>query len=279
MNSHIKVVKVTGEKEDFDQARLAASLVRSGASEEIAEQIASQIASELRPLTPSVLLYQKAFRLLAEKERRPAARYSLKKAIHALGPTGFPFEELVAEIFRNRGYDAKRGLFITGKCATHEVDVLAVKNGQAEIVEAKFHNQIGLKSDLKVALYVKARFEDLIGSVASLHGESTSAKIVTGYLITNTKFTETAVRYSECAGLNLVGWNYPEHKNLHDWIEEYNVHPITCLRTLPDQYKQELIRNGILFLRQLDESPKILTALGIGSILSNSILEEVRNIL
>jgi len=28
-------------------------------------------------------------------------------------------------------------------------------------VEAKFHNRLGVKTDLKVALYVKARFDDL----------------------------------------------------------------------------------------------------------------------
>lgn len=29
------------------------------------------------------------------------------------------------------------------------------------MAEAKFHNELGIKSDLKVVLYVKARFDDL----------------------------------------------------------------------------------------------------------------------
>jgi len=279
MNHQIQILKATGERESFDIARLEASLARSGATDDIAREIAEQVASDLRPLTPTTLIYQKAFRLLADKARRPAARYSLRKAIHALGPTGFPFEELIAEMYRNKGYNAKRGIFITGKCAPHEIDVLAIKDGVAEAVEAKFHNQSGIKSDLKVALYVKARFEDIMGTVVSFDGEKVSARISDTYLITNTKFSSTAINYAECAGLKLIGWNYPEHHNLHDLIEEYNVHPVTSLRKLSDANKRQLLQQGIIFIRQIQENPKILSTLGFGDIMSQSILEEIKSIL
>ena len=42
-----------------------------------------------------------------------------------------------------------------GHCVEHEVDVMAWNENKLIIAEAKFHNAIGLKSDLKVALMLK----------------------------------------------------------------------------------------------------------------------------
>ncbi len=43
----------------------------------------------------------------------------------------------------------------------HEVDVLAEKDGRRVGIEVKFHNEQGGKTDIKDALYVHARYEDL----------------------------------------------------------------------------------------------------------------------
>ena len=61
----------------------------------------------------------------------------------------------------------------------------------------KFHNELGMKSDLKVALYVKARVDDLKKHKA----ERGERPIDEGWIITNTKFSKMAVQYANCNGM------------------------------------------------------------------------------
>ena len=80
-----------------------------------------------------------------------------------LGPTGFPFEQFVAEIFKAEAYSTITDQIVQGKCVEHEIDVVAWKEKELIMVEAKFHTDFNLKSDLKIVLYVKARYDDIFG--------------------------------------------------------------------------------------------------------------------
>ena len=51
-------------------------------------------------------------------------------------------------------------------------------------------------------------------------------------LVTNTKFTDRAVKYSRCVGVEILGWNYPRQKGLEYLIESKNLYPITILPSL-----------------------------------------------
>ena len=124
-----------------------------------------------------------------------------------LGPSGFPFEQFVAEIFRSKGYETVTDQIVLGGCVEHEIDVVAWKKDELIMNEVKFHGDIGLKSDLKVVLYVHARFEDLAENVYEYGGKT--HKLTGGWLITNTKFTVSAIKYAVCKKMNIVGWNYP----------------------------------------------------------------------
>ena len=78
----------------------------------------------------------------------------------SLARDGFPFEKFVARLFNVWGYDTITDQTVMGSCVDHEVDVVAWKGNDLAMVEAKFHNEFGLKSDSKVVLYVKARYDD-----------------------------------------------------------------------------------------------------------------------
>ncbi len=106
----------------------------------------------------------------------------------------------------------------------------AWKGEELIMVEAKFHNEIGIKSDLKVALYVKARTDDLSLSQFDFGGKI--RKLTQGILVTNTKFTEKAIDYAACQGLRLIGWNYPAQGNLEHMIEDAGLHPVTSIPNL-----------------------------------------------
>ncbi|MFH0804444.1 MAG: ATP cone domain-containing protein [Candidatus Zambryskibacteria bacterium] len=260
MSKPIYVIKATGEREEFNPQKLRDSLIRARAKPEVADKIVSQIENKLKNDVSTKEIYHNAFKSLGEEGSPAAARYSLRRAVMELGPTGFPFEQFVAEIFRTKGFETQTDFVAKGECADHEVDIVAWNNEKLIMVEAKFHNELGIKSDLKIALYVKARWDDLMGATFNFGKER---KLDEGCLVTNTKFSESAVKYAKCRNMKLVGWNYPERGNLQDLIEEAHLHPITCLNSSTPSDEKLLMEVGIVLCKQAKDNPDILKQAGL----------------
>lgn len=261
------ITKADGTEEAFEPQKLLTSLVRAGASDQTAAEILAEVEKGLKPRMRTNDIYRRAFSLLrTEEPHGPAARYALKRAIFDFGPSGFPFEAYVAELFRARGYEAATNTMGKGKCVEHEIDVLLKKDGITTYVEAKFHNTPGFKTDLKVVLYVKARIDDL----RAAQGES-----VRGMVLTNTKFTSLALSYGTCAGLPLMGWDFPADDNLHTLIGTTGLYPITALSTLKRQEKEALMAQKIVLCRDLPHRTDALRALGIEGNRANKLFTEV----
>jgi hypothetical protein len=140
------------------------------------------------------------------------------------------------------------------------VDVYAERNGEYMAAELKYHNNPGYKTDVKTALYVKARLDDIWST--SPHGE-TSKKVDHGYLITNTKFTSQAVQYARCSNVILIGWNYPHHGNLYDRIVASGLYPITALMSLRKSEKRLLIDKNISTTELLRQNRSLLRQIGV----------------
>ena len=256
MNPEIYIKKTSGELEAFNKAKLVESLQKAGASMFVADDVAKAIEKKLKEGMPTSQIYSSAFKLLRVKESRPALRYSLRRSIASLGPTGFPFEDFVGEIFKAKGFSIMNDVMVKGSCIEHEMDVVAYDDDQLVMTEVKFHNQLLLKSDVKVALYIKARFDDLSGVTFNIGGKM--REMTQGLLITNTKFTENAIRFGSCAGVNMIGWNYPAKGNLHDLIEETGLHPLTCLSTLTLAEKRVLLTKEIVTCKTLKGNIQLL---------------------
>jgi len=237
--SMAEILKADGTREDFDGSKLETSLLRSGASRASAKRIREIIENTLVTGARTQDIYKRAFQLLRSDTRSVAARYSLRRALFDLGPTGHPFEDFVAELFRKEGWEVQWRRLIPGKCVSHEVDVYATRNGEYLAAELKYHNDPGYKTDVKVALYVKSRLDDIRNCDPSVNG---TCPIDHGYLITNTKFTGQAIDYATCAGVNLIGWSYPSEGNLYDRMLVTGVYPVTALTTLKKGEKRLLIR-------------------------------------
>jgi hypothetical protein len=144
---------------------------------------------------------------------------------------------------------------------SHELDLIAVRDDERLGAEVKFHNNSGLKSDIKVALYVHSRFED----IASGARPESAHDFTTRMVITNTKFTEQAELYGACIGLTLLSWDYPEKGNLRELIEETRVHPVSCITTLTGVHKKRLMEKGVVLCRQIREHVSDLEELGLSS--------------
>src|SRR3989344_4512523 len=269
---HMLVTKADGEQEIFDPAKLEHSLALSGASSTMRAKVLAHVMHELKPGMMTEEIYRHAFDILRREEVTPvAARYSIKRAVFALGPSGFPFEQFLAEVFRGHGWKAQTGVALNGRCAPHEVDVLAEKGGKRIGIEAKFHNDPGGKTDIKDALYVHARYEDLRNTPEA------SSRVDEGWLVTNTRFTRNAIRYAQCSGLSLVGWDYPRTRNLLTLIEEARVHPLTCLTTLSESEKHRFLDQRIVLCKDVGTA-HLLKEFGVKPERIDGVLHEARQL-
>lgn len=272
MAKPILVKKENGELEAFDPSKLVHSLQRSGANAKSVNEILKEVRGGLKQGMMTKDIYKFAYERLRQLEKPAAMRYSLKRAVLDLGPSGFPFEDFVAEIFRAKGFTAETGVMMQGSCVEHEVDLVAYNTKKYLVGEVKFHNQLGMKSDLKVALYVDSRVTDL----QKFRVERGERKIDEGWLITNTKFTKAAVQYANCRGLKVLSWTYPRYGNLQDLIEETRIHPITALPSLSRQERNQLLEKKIVLCKSIHENEEALKSIGVSGAKLARVLEEGR---
>lgn len=269
----MKVTKADGTTEEFKTQKLITSLKKAGAVPSEIQRIVTAIESSLQEGMKTQSIYQNAFRMLRESDTPIAAKYSIRRAVFGLGPTGFPFEDFLGKIFEKEGYKTKRRLVLKGKCATHEIDIAAYTPTHSFIAEAKFHMNPGIKSDLQVAMYSYARFLDL-QSIRICAADTCGISSLS--VITNTKFTKAATSYAACAGIQLLSWDYPKRNSLHDKIEQYQLYPITVLTYLNSNQKQALLTQGIILCVELLQNPQILERLTISRQKIDLIMREVQ---
>jgi len=258
----ITITKTDGTEEIFDGMKLEWSLRRAGASGHTAERIRHTIENSIANGVRTSEIYKRAFQMLRDDARSAAARYSLRRALFEFGPTGHPFEAFVAEMFKKEGWNVEYRRMVPGKCVTHEVDVYATRNGEYLAAELKYHNDPSYKTDVKIALYVKARLDDIWNCDPEV---KKTCPVDHGFLITNTKFTRDAVQYAKCSGLNLLGWSYPNEGSLYDRIVATGLFPVTALTLLKKSEKRLLLDQGIVTCEQIRDNKDILRALGMSS--------------
>ncbi len=253
------IIKSDGTRVPFDPARLEQSLRRAGAQPHTAERIAQEVTSIVHEGASSKDVYRRAFALLRKEARPVAARYALRRALLDLGPSGHPFEDFVSRLYAEEGWQVETRKIIRGKCVPHEVDFYASHPGKGEYLaaELKYHNDPGYKTDLKVALYVKSRFDDIFACDPAVR----ACPIDRGLLVTNTKFTSEAIQYAECAGVELLGWSYPNGASLLDRMQHSRVYPITALTSLSGAAKKLLIDRHVLTVDEIAENAAVLAPL------------------
>lgn len=270
----IMIRKADGQMEAFDVAKLGHSLQHTTAKPELIEQVIAETVKNVEEGMTTHEIYKHAFSALHNLERPAAIRYSMRRSVMSLGPSGFPFERFVAEIFKTEGYEAMTDQTVLGSCVEHEIDVVAWNKNKLIMSEVKFHNQLGLKSDLKVVLYVKARFEDLADTVFNYGG--IDRKLNEGWLITNTKFTLSAIKYAECKNLKIIGWNYPIGAGLKEMIDNSKLHPLTILNSLSEHDKKQLLEKNIVLCSTLKQNPNHLQLIGLNEANIQTVLDEIK---
>ena len=256
MNKDLIVTKASGETVKFSEAKLRNSLLHSGATNEQIARVINEISDELYQGISTKKIYKLAYKLLKESARPIAAKYHLKGAIMELGPSGFPFEKYVGEILRHQGYKVKIGEFIQGQCVQHEVDVVAIVDHLQLMIECKYHNLPGTICDVKIPLYINSRFKDI--EVQWMKSSKNPSISYQGCVVTNTRFSDDAIKYGTCAGLKLIGWDYPAKGGLKDMIDTLGLYPITCLTSLTRHEKKILLEKKIVLCLELNNDNRHL---------------------
>lgn len=233
------VIKESGKKEKLNLKKLKYTILNAGASENLANKAIRNVKNKAYPGITTREILQLVLEMLKE-EPGIAQRYNLKRAIMMLGPTGFPFEKFVAKMLEEYGYETRTDVNVKGKCVTQEVDVLAKKGKKKYMVECKYHNTPGKKSDLKVVMYTYARFLDL-----------KHRKFSQPWLVTNTKCTSEAIKYAKGMNLKIISWRYPRKESLERMLVDKNLYPITTLTIPTLKVKHKLVNANLMLAGDL----------------------------
>ncbi len=274
MSHKKRILKANGQWVHYNPRNVQISLERAGAEHKLARSITNNITSKIKyEQTTTKDIHNWAFCMLKQQKQRPiAARFNLKKAIFDFGPTGFPFEQFIAEVLAHRGFKTHTDVTLQGRCITHEIDVIAQKSGRKIFIEAKFHHSRGINSDVKVPLYIHSRFQD-IQKMQSQADQLISEQ----WVVTNTRFTKDAIKYALCSGLKILAWRFPKDNGLEKLIEEEGLHPITCLTTLTRQQKQQLLDLNIILCQDLFQKQEDMHQIGMtDQMIKKTIIEASR---
>lgn len=272
MTKKILVRKHSGEQQPFSEEKLISSILRSGATEEIAATVLREVRPDLHDGITTREIYRRAFQILRRIMRSVAARYSIKNAIMELGPSGYPFEKFTGEIFRKQGFQVKTGQIVQGRCIQHEMDVIAENGKLTAMAECKYGNDQSKISSVQVPLYVNSRMKDI--EAAWRTRPENQGKTFQGWIFTNTRFSSDAEEYGTCAGMHLVSWSFPEKNNLRYLVEKYALFPVTALTRLTMKQKEILLSKDIILAENLLEQPEVLMELQLSDKKLAEIMEE-----
>ncbi len=245
----MKVIKRSGEVEEFDRSKTRTAVIRSGASSEEADAIIDRLMPQLYNGITTEEIYRQTRSLM---DASSATRYGLKKAILALGPDGRNFETFVQRLFQSMGYQAKVREIVQGKCITHEIDVTLEMDHERFMVECKFHNSLAMKCQIQTALYTYGRFLDV----------DAAFDLRCPYLVTNTRFSSEVVKYADCICMRLIGWNFPDKAGLEQLIEKYRLYPITMLDLRKTEIRTLLSKDMVLASDVLTRRDTVIRSLG-----------------
>lgn len=272
----VDIKKSSGQSEPFNRQKLCVSLEKAGAPRNIAQSICKHVEQKITPNISTHRIFRSALRELIKTDRDVAARYSMHRGIAALGPAGFVFEQYVEAILQAYGYRTKRNTLMKGACITHEIDVMAMKDNVHYLLELKYHNEQGIKTHVPVVMYADARLED----IAKVENRKEKGKYEHRmWLITNTKFTDTAITYAKCKRIKLTGWNYPHDESLEDMIANKKLYPVTILPSISSEILSVLAQKQIILAQDLATYDiNDLMALGMNRETATKVQTEVRGL-
>lgn len=249
----MNIIKVGGRDVEYDPSKVRGSILRTGASEQIADKILSEIEPSLYDGMTTKELYGLVHERLKNQNVCYACRYNLREGILRLGPAGFKFEKYVASILNAYNWHAKvPEEDLQGSCVAHEVDVIAEKDGRRVVIEAKFRNRYQDYVNLKDTMATWSRFLDLVDGAAV--GRCPHFDEV--WIVTNARFSDRARQFGVCKGIHMIGWDFPAEKPFNKMVDHLALYPVTVIDGLQKSELEAFAEQGLMLcieIAQKDE--------------------------
>lgn len=275
----MQVKKYSGLQEPFNRDKLCSSLINAGVSHKKAKQVCTIVEGKLKPGDSTTKVFRAALRTLVKDDIEASARYGLHRAVDSLGPAGFLFEQYVEALLQAHGYHTRQGIMMRGECVTHEIDVYAEKGGLKYLVEAKYRNRHSIKTHIDQVMYADARLMDIQRRAEK---QNKNPDDYTMWVITNTRFTSNAIKYANCRGVKLVGWNYPKKEsNLEQMIIRKKMYPITVLPSLTQIARDAFAEHNMILAQDLLPYSRddLVKQIGISRVTAGKLLREAHAII
>src|SRR5258708_21249846 len=134
----LSVIKANGQKEPFNEEKVVNSIKRARIPESLQPEVLAHVKSKAYDGITTSEIYHYIVEFLGQSSHPYIkSSYSLKGSIMLLGPTGYPFEDFVAKVLQEKNYKTEVRQILSGKCVSHEIDVIANKDGKSIMIEAK----------------------------------------------------------------------------------------------------------------------------------------------
>ena len=243
----LNIIKRDGRREPYRRDKLFAGILRCS-NYAIADKVVRIVENRIQATGGKAditadELHNMALEVLRVESPPSALRYDLRRSIMKLGPNGFAFEDFIADMLRLEGKDVLVRVKERGKCALHELDITYEEEGGRHFIECKYHNEYGIYTGLKEAMYTYMRLLDL---------RDNGLGYTNCTLVTNTKVSWEAVDFSSCKHMNVIGWNFPPGHGLERTLERLNMYPVTVLeKQLQPEQVYHLLNEHIVTLRDL----------------------------
>jgi hypothetical protein len=250
VNCMVYVSKVDGRRERFDRGKVIATCVRLNAARDIAESVAAKVESNLYDGIPTREIIGMIYRYLAEDRPEVRLQFDLRKAISLLRSKP-DFEQYVRRLLSECGYEVVGPQIVRGRCVEHEVDAIATMNNETTYVEVKHHVWPHTYTGLDLFLQAQAAFEDLAKGYEIGANQYPFRKAM---MVCNTKLSDHARAYADCAPLSHIAWKSPPGKSLEELVKQKKLYPITMDRTLDARTEERLADAGVLLLQELVEA-------------------------
>jgi hypothetical protein len=271
------VLKASGRTEPYDRSKIEGSLRRAGADAATVHRVLTAAERRFHPGISTQRILAIVMELLGKEESRATSLYDLKEGIRRMGPAGYSFETYVSELLREYGYAVKVRQMIQGRCASHEIDVVAEREDtvppRSLLVECKYHRSGGTVVDLKETLYTWARLLD----INEVEGER---RFTAAMLVSNTRLSGDAARFAACRGIEVLAWKMPAGKGLEEMIRGKCLYPVTILRTAAALGADVFSKAGLMLVKDLAalEAPALSARLRLPLARAEALLGEARSI-
>ena len=243
----VSVIKADGSRQLFDKAKVAQTCLRMGADSYTAYEVAERVERRVYDGMPTRVVLQLIFTYL--RRYRPAVShvFDLRRGISIMEPKP-EFEAFIRILLTHNGFEVTPNRVLNGRCSEHEVDGIAKKDGVTYFVEVKHHYSYHALTGLDESRIAWAVLEDVRDAFTAGLAD---VKIDRAMIVTNTRYSDHAIRYGACKEIMQVGWSSPQYIGINDMVKQGKLYPLSCLRGLRVEDRLRLVNAGFLLIKQL----------------------------